>query len=136
MMPVYHRIGRYIFDTHFGTFLQTTKSVLVEIGNISSSNTTLDLLEILADQLDDISRSFSLIVNETNERSQLWTLCSDYFEHANQIRSLLSRRCEDMNAKEQEIGYACPQSHANTRGRPRYAIQESRLEFLCSKHFP
>ncbi len=138
-MPIYRRQNGFVIETQFRDFLNAAKSVLQEVSNLpSSNNVTVDQLEILVSRLDDICCTSSLIVGSTNEDNQELHLLAEFLHYARQIKFSLDRKCEALKALNdipEHIGYDCPTIQATQRGRPRYAIQKSQLEFLRGKHF-
>ena len=138
-MPVYRRQSGLIVDTQFRDFLNATKSVLQEINNlISPTSVSVDQLEILVARLDYICCTCSLIVGNGSS-NEFINLLAEFLDYAQQIKLALEFKCEALKASNVEgnemTGYVCPMDRSTGRGRPRYAIEKSQLEFLRGKHF-
>ena len=138
-VPVYRRQNGLIIDTQFYNFLNATKSVLQEINNLVPPTTvSVDQLEILVARLDDICCTCSLIVGSISSNKFI-NLLAELLDYAPQIKLTLECKCEALKASNVEgtgmTGYVCPMAHSTGRGRPRYAIERSQLEFLRGKHF-
>lgn len=138
-MPVYRRQSGLIVDTQFRDFLNATKSVLQEINNlISPTSVSVDQLEILVARLDDICCTCSLIVGNGSS-NEFINLLAEFLDYAQQIKLALEFKYEALKASDVEgteiTGYVCPMDRSTGRGRPRYAIEKSQLEFLRGKHF-
>ena len=114
-MPVYRRIGQTVFDTQFLSFLRASKSVLVEVGNLSVDTTSLDVYELLVSRLEETCCSFSLLVNATDETSIEHRLFSEFLEYANQIRVDTRSKCETVTRRHEELntGYTCPLTYSH-----------------------
>ena len=81
--------------------------------------------------------SFSLLAEG---REYTWTvqgLFNEFLVYANQIKDNIKHKCDILRNSTEAVGtsYTCPLTRTGRRGRPRYTVQKSQIEFLREKRF-
>ena len=65
------------------------------------------------------------------------SLFNGFLVYANQIKDYNKHKCDILRNSTEAVGtgYTCPLTRTGRRGRPRYTVQKSQIEFLREKRF-
>lgn len=136
-MPLYRR-GRG--EMEIENFLDATRTVLAQIGGFCQdpdrqNNVKLDDLENAVERMADICNTVAVIVDSLVIDSTVYCEMTDLQKFLEDIREELTKEIEEMSSCEGSGKYQCPVSYSGERGRPRFEIDKSQLDFLRRKHF-